>query len=170
MSDQKNQISANPSFGKELVADVISIVREGRESAYAAVNASAIETYWRVGKRIVEEEQKGRLRAEYGTQLLQILSKELTSEFGKGFTDRNLRNFRLFYVQFPDFEIWHTRVANLTWSHFRSLPGRKNFTVSPRKWWNGMDAITGMSGPCTAISWPAWMRWKPKASGWIPSA
>ena len=62
MSDQKNQISANPSFGKELVADVISIVREGRESAYAAVNASAIETYWRVGKRIVEEEQKGRLR------------------------------------------------------------------------------------------------------------
>lgn len=121
MDDQKNQISANPSFGKELVADVISIVREGRESAYAAVNASAIETYWRVGKRIVEEEQKGRLRAEYGTQLLQILSKELTSEFGKGFTERNLRNFRQFYVQFPDFEIWHTRVPNLTWSHFRAL-------------------------------------------------
>jgi len=70
MDDQKSQISANPFFGKELVADVISIVREGRESAYAAVNANAIETYWRVGKRIVEEEQKGRLRAEYGTQLL----------------------------------------------------------------------------------------------------
>ena len=121
MSDQKNQISSAPSFGKNLIEDVISIVREGRESAYAAVNANATETYWRVGKRIVQEEQNGQLRAEYGTQLIRILSKELTLVFGKGFTDRNLRNFRLFYVQFPDFEIWHTRVPNLTWSHFRSL-------------------------------------------------
>lgn len=75
MSDQKNQISSNPSLGQDLVADVINIVREGRESAYIAVNASAIETYWRVGKRIVQEEQKGQLRAEYGTQLLRILSE-----------------------------------------------------------------------------------------------
>ena len=121
MSDQKNQISSDPSFGKDLVEDIINIVREGRESAYAAVNANAIETYWRVGKRIVQEEQNGQLRAEYGTQLIRILSKELTLAFGKGFTERNLRNFRLFYVQFPDFEIWHTRVPNLTWSHFRTL-------------------------------------------------
>lgn len=114
MSGKKNELSADPSFGKDLLADVIDIVRDGRESAYTAVNANAIETYWRVGKRIVEEEQMGRLRAEYGTRLLRILSKELTLVFGKGFTERNLRNFRLFHVQFPDLEIWHTRVPNLT--------------------------------------------------------
>ena len=67
------------------------------------------------------EEQGGEQRAEYGAQLLRTLSKALTGEFGKGFSERNLRNFRLFYLTFSDMEIWHTRVPNLTWSHFRAL-------------------------------------------------
>ena len=69
----------------------------------------------------VEEEQHGELRAEYGTQLIKNLSKSLTNVFGKGFTERNLRSFRQFYVLFPDYEIWHARVPNLKWTHFRSL-------------------------------------------------
>ena len=106
---------------KQLIDDVLNIVRSGRQSAFAAVNSTIVETYWRIGQRIVEEEQRGELRAKYGTQLLQTLSKTLTEEFGKGFTERNLRNFRLFYILFPDYEIWHTRMRNLTWSHFRTL-------------------------------------------------
>lgn len=61
------------------------------------------------------------MRAEYGAQLLKTLAGHLTHEFGKGFTERNLRNFRQFYIQFPDYEIWHASVPNLTWTHFRSL-------------------------------------------------
>lgn len=80
-----------------------------------------LDTYWNIGRRIVLEEQGGEQRAEYGAQLLRTLSKALTGEFGKGFSERNLRNFRLFYLTFSDMEIWHTRVPNLTWSHFRAL-------------------------------------------------
>ena len=103
------------------MTDVIHIIREGRDKAYEAVNASMIDTYWNVGRRIVLEEQNGEVRAEYGTRLLEKLAVRLTREFGKGFKERNLRNFRSFYVLFPDYEIWHARVPNLTWTHFRQL-------------------------------------------------
>ncbi|MBQ3846695.1 MAG: hypothetical protein II761_03930 [Bacteroidales bacterium] len=83
--------------------------------------SSMEDSYWHIGKRIVEEEQDGDFRAEYGTQLIRTLFKELTAVFGKGFTERNLRNFRKFYQLFPYYEIWHTKVSNLTWSHFRTL-------------------------------------------------
>ena len=98
----------------QFVSDIIKIIRDGKDKAYTAVNASMIDTYWNVGRRIVLEEQKGELRAEYGTQLLKRLAASLTKELGKGYSERNLRNFRLFYLQFPDYEIWHTSVPNLT--------------------------------------------------------
>lgn len=106
---------------KTFISDVVGIVRQGRDSAYSAVNVSMLDTYWNIGRRIVLEEQGGEQRAEYGAQLLRTLSKALTGEFGKGFSERNLRYFRLFYLIFSDVEIWHTRVPNLTWSHFRAL-------------------------------------------------
>ena len=106
---------------KTFISDVVGIVQKGRDSAYSAVNVSMLDTYWNIGRRIVLEEQGGEQRAEYGAQLLRTLSKALTGEFGKGFSERNLRNFRLFYLTFSDMEIWHTRVPNLTWSHFRAL-------------------------------------------------
>ena len=74
-----------------------------------------------IGKKIVEEEQAGTERAEYGKRLISILSDELTKEFGSGFSDRNLRNFRKFYLLFPDEKIWNACVPNLNWTHFRSL-------------------------------------------------
>ncbi len=85
------------------------------------INVVMCDTYWRIGERIVQEEQRGKTRAEYGTQLLQSLATELTREFGDSYSARNLRNFRQFYLTFKDTEIWHTRVPNLTWSHFRVL-------------------------------------------------
>ena len=79
-----------------------------------------IETYWHIGRRIVEQEQNGQERAEYGTQLIEMLSKELTRTYGKGFSSRNLWLFKQFYQTFNDLEILHTRVQNLTWSHIRT--------------------------------------------------
>ena len=76
-----------------------------------------IETYWNIGKRIVEEEQRGKERAKYGDHVLEGLSSELTTRYGKGFSARYLRSFRKFYLILPDYEIWKSRFPNLTWTH-----------------------------------------------------
>ena len=100
------------------VSDVKKLVEQGRNAAYGAVNSIMIETYWRIGQRIVEQEQKGRERADYGKQLIEMLSQELTRTFGKGFSTRNLWLFKKFYLKFNDLQILQTRLQNLTWSHF----------------------------------------------------
>ena len=83
-----------------------------------------VEAYWNVGRMIVEEEQQGKERAKYGAALLSKLSVRLTQEFGKGFTETNLRYFRQFYLAFPGQSasgICHTLCDKLTWSHYRLL-------------------------------------------------
>lgn len=103
------------------IDDIRAIVRRGRDAAYQAVNAAQVMTNWNVGRRIVEQEQHGQNRAEYGKQLLVALSDQLTREFGSGYTERHLRYCRQFYLFFPDSEIWNACVPNLSWTHFRSL-------------------------------------------------
>lgn len=104
-----------------VISDIKNLITSGQNVAYNAVNRAMIMTYWNVGKRIVEEEQSGAERAEYGKRLISILSDELTKEFGSNYSGRSLRYYRKFYLCFPDFEIWNTRVPNLNWSHFRAL-------------------------------------------------
>lgn len=106
--------------------DIKLIFEQARQKAYNTINATMIEAYWLTGKRIVEQEQQGKERADYGTYLIKILSDELTSTFGKGFGERSLRHYRQFYLAFPDLQIWNTCVPNLTWSHFRRLLGIEN--------------------------------------------
>ena len=118
MESQSNQSVASYSG---LLQDIRTIINQGRSLAYSAASAVMIDTYWKVGRRIVEEEQKGKARAEYGTQLLEKLSHTLTLEFGKGFDARRLRSYRQFFLFFPQEKIWHTCVPNLNWSHFREL-------------------------------------------------
>lgn len=103
------------------INDVKLIINQGRKQTYQYINVSMINTFWLLGKRIVEQEQKGKHRAEYGARLLKILEDELSKEFGSGFSQRNLWYYRQFYIVFPDFEIMNTRVHNLSWSHIRSL-------------------------------------------------
>ncbi|MBQ7461978.1 MAG: DUF1016 family protein [Bacteroidaceae bacterium] len=100
-----------------LFSDVCSIIETGRTKAYSSVNAIMIETYWNIGKRIVEEEQQGKERAKYGEHILEGLSKELTIRYGKGFGKRYLAYFRKFYLTIPNITILQTRLQNLTWSH-----------------------------------------------------
>ena len=106
---------------QSVITDIRNIISAGRESAYSAASTAMIMTYWNIGRRIVEQQQFGEERAEYGKHLISALSDELTKEFGKGFSERNLRNFRKFYTLFPDDKIWQTRLPNLTWSHFSYL-------------------------------------------------
>ena len=89
---------------KSIYLSIKDILTNAREKAYKAVNFAMVEAYWNVGKLIVEA-QDGNERAEYGDYLLKNLSKELTSEFGKGFTVTNLKYMRQFYLAFS---IGHT--------------------------------------------------------------
>ena len=103
------------------INEVKEILKNARQKAYTAINSAMVEAYWEIGRRIVEEEQRGKERAEYGKEILQNLSKELTEEFGKGYSYRTLREIRQFYLMFSDFEKWRTVSAKLTWSHFQKV-------------------------------------------------
>ena len=104
-----------------LVNDIRTIIETGRQAAYSAVNKSMIETYWKIGLRIVKEEQQGMERAEYGKQIIKQLSETLTHEYGKGFSPRYLAYFRKFYLTIPDIKILQTRLQNLHWSHIHRI-------------------------------------------------
>ena len=100
------------------VAEIKQILIHARTQAYTAVNSAMVQAYWLIGKRIVEEEQHGKKRANYGEEVLETLSKELTREFGRGFAISNIRDMRQFYLTFP---IHHALRGELGWTHYRLL-------------------------------------------------
>ena len=85
------------TVGRELSkfhTDIRQILQTARNKVQTNVNAAMVEAYWLIGKRIVQEEQQGEARAKYGERLLENLSRALTTDFGKGFSYANLKNFR----------------------------------------------------------------------------
>jgi predicted nuclease of restriction endonuclease-like (RecB) superfamily len=104
--------------------EVAAVLRSARARAFRAVNFAMVEAYWNVGRLIVEEEQRGKSRAEYAAFVIPNLALRLTSELGRGFGEANLKNFRQFYLAFPHVErgeIGYTLCSELTWSHYRVL-------------------------------------------------
>lgn len=114
-------MTENPIQNTKLYTDVCTIIDQGRERAYSAVSQQMIETYWNIGRRIVEEEQQGKERAEYGERIIEKLSEQLTFRYGKGFSKRYLAYFRQFYLTISDIRILQTRLQNLTWSHIHRV-------------------------------------------------
>ena len=106
------------SASSHLFAEIREVLITARRTAYKAVNFAMVTAYWNVGRLIVEDEQKGHIRAEYGKAILADLSKRLTDEFGKGFDERELRRIRQFYLVFPK---WDALRPELTWTHYRLL-------------------------------------------------
>jgi len=100
-----------PTISKVYITEIKQILKEARAKAYAAVNYSMVETYLLIGKRIVEEIQQGENRANYGEQVIKNVSKALTAEFCKGFSDRSVRQYRQFYQMFPKLPIVRTMIA-----------------------------------------------------------
>lgn len=105
----------------QFLNDIREIIDKGKAVASTTVAHTAILTYWQIGKRIVEEEQAGHSRAQYGKKIILVLAEELKSSYGRGYGQRNLAYYRKFYLAFPDKEILHTCVQNLSWSHIRLL-------------------------------------------------
>ena len=106
-----------------LLHDSQLIIESARSRAYMAINTAMVERNWLLGKRIAEEELKGQNRAEYGSEIIKRLARDLTSLYGKGFTKTNLYQFVQFYKYFP--QIFHAVSGKsnclLTWTHYRTL-------------------------------------------------
>lgn len=113
--------SGPPSTPSRLLDDVRTILRDARGNAYVAANAAMVDAYWQIGRRIVEEEQGGEARAEYGAHLIRNLARALGEEFGKGMSVANLRNFRQFYLTFPDAGKSYALRSELSWTHWRLI-------------------------------------------------
>ncbi|MCB0736524.1 MAG: hypothetical protein KDC92_03355 [Bacteroidetes bacterium] len=97
----------------QYITDIKAILSEAKQQVYTAVNSAMVQAYWLIGKRIVEEEQNGKERAEYGSYLIKNLSIELSEAFGKGFSERTLREIRQFYLTFQDLDNRHSLSAEL---------------------------------------------------------
>jgi predicted nuclease of restriction endonuclease-like (RecB) superfamily len=95
-----------------------AILEKARGAAYRAVNFAMVQAYWEIGRIIIEEEQKGEARAEYGKGLIRELSIRLTKDYGRGFDESNLRYMRLFYHTFPNCDALR---HELSWTHYRLL-------------------------------------------------
>ena len=102
----------------KLYQSVRRVIQEARRAVSRYANSAMVETYWRVGYLIVEDEQKGRRKAEYGKAVLRDLAARLTAEYGSGYDSSNLRNMRSFYLAFP---IRDALRHELSWTHYRSL-------------------------------------------------
>ena len=98
--------------------NIRAILEKARSTAYRAVNFAMVQAYWEIGRIIVEEEQKGAERAEYGKALVKDLSVRLTRDYGKGFIERNIWYMRDFYRTFPKVNALR---SELTWTHYRLL-------------------------------------------------
>lgn len=101
-----------------LFQNIKLIILESRKRVFRNANSELLQSYWQIGKVIVENEQNGSSKAEYGKATLKNLAKELTVEFGKGFDERNLNNMRAFYRSFP---IWYSLRSELSWTHYRII-------------------------------------------------
>ena len=125
----------NNLVSETLVTDLKQIILQARQGAYAAVNACMISTYWKIGQRIVEEEQQGKTRAEYGKGLIEKLANVLAIDFGSNFNARNLAYYKKFYLYFPDPSIERARSKSYMDSFQVSLAGagcRSTSLVSQR--------------------------------------
>ena len=113
-----------------LYQSIAEVIAQARQQVRQAVNQHMVQAYWHIGRLIVEQEQQGQERAEYGKQQLKQLSERLQAEFGKGFDVGNLRNMRQFYLTFPKH---YTLRSVLSWSHYRTLMRIEN--PAARQWY-----------------------------------
>jgi predicted nuclease of restriction endonuclease-like (RecB) superfamily len=108
---------------QSLKHEIGELLSKGRAQAGRAINTILVQTYWHIRRHIVEFEQSGKEKAEYGAELLNRLSKDLTLEFGKGFGRSNLFQIRQFYLKFPKIQ---TLSGQLSWSHYAEIIKAEN--------------------------------------------
>ncbi len=101
-----------------IIEEIKTLMNEARTATAWEINKRLLQTYWHIGRIIIEHEQDGKIRAQYGKRLLSELAKELTRDLGRGFSKSNLFNMRGFYIAYPNFP---DASGKLTWSHYCEL-------------------------------------------------
>ena len=101
-----------------IIKEIKNRLVNARNKAASEINTAMLQAYWDIGRIIVENEQDGNVKAQYGANLLPELSKRLTTELGRGFSRSNLQNMRNLYLEYP---ICQTLSGKLTWSHYCEL-------------------------------------------------
>jgi len=109
---------ASDILNTKIIEDIRNLLILSRQNLAQTVNSAMVQTYWNIGRIIVEDEQAGNQRAQYGKKQLQFISDKLTTEFGKGFDTTNLRKMRQFYLLFPNQDAVSLK---LSWTHYRTL-------------------------------------------------
>ncbi len=117
--DKYNGISAND---EQFISDIMAIVYTAKQKAYQAADLYQVASNWLVGRRIVEQEQHGNARAEYGKRIIALASEALTAEFGKGYSESTLRNFRKFYLSFRGLQIQQPLLAEFNQAGINQQP------------------------------------------------
>ena len=117
-NDMKKEVKKIISSTDTFVGEIRSIIDKARSTAVRSVDFCRVQMYWNIGKRIFEEEQQGKERADYGAYLIKNLAKELEPEYGSGFGERQLKFCRQFYRTYP---IGNTLRSQLNWSQYRLL-------------------------------------------------
>jgi hypothetical protein len=108
-----NELRNNP-----LLEEIKTLLHTSRQHLQQTVNTTMVQTYWNIGRLIVEDEQNGSERAEYGKKQLESIAETLTREFGKGFDARNLRKMRQFYTTFPKWDSVSTKLNRLAYKGY----------------------------------------------------
>jgi len=161
------------SSTRPLVDDIRAILRGARQRAYQAVNVLMVQAYWNIGRRIVQEEQQCKERADYGAELIRNLARDLGEEFGKGVPVANLKNFRKFYLTFPDENFLYTvcRESSEEKGHaLRSLLGgegeeEKGYALRTQLTWTHWRLIMRVENPAARD----WYIRETAEQGWRPS-
>lgn len=130
MVNKMNNTSEIPEDISALLQSIAEVVQQARNTVQVSVNTAMVKSYWHIGSLIVEHEQQGKDRAAYGQQQIKTLAQLLTSQFGKGFDARNLRNMRAFYQAYPK---WNAVRTELSWTHYRRLMRIEN--EKAREWY-----------------------------------
>lgn len=142
----------------DIRADIIALLEGARRAATRSVNAVMTATYWEIGRRIVEFEQGGAARASYGTALLKRLSRDLTSRVGRGYSERNLEQMRLFYLAWPREEISQTVSATSSARQKSQTPSAKSGSVRIRQTVFGESTDLSARAHTFPLPWSAYVR------------
>lgn len=118
MKENKRNSVGVKKNSSSLVEDIAELLKAGRKQFYSSANTILVDTYWQIGKRIVEFEQGGKEKSVYGSKLLDVLSQDLKSKYGKGFSRTNLVFVRLLYINYRKSQ---TLSDQLSWSHYVEL-------------------------------------------------
>lgn len=141
----KNVVSKKSNRRPSLFARVVALIEEARQKVASVANLAQVYTNYEIGRQIVEEEQGGKRRADYGKQVLIDLSSRLSSRFGRGFSVDNLQNMRSFYLAYSAIEIYETPSSKSSGENYETLS--RKFTLS----WSHYVLLMRISDPveCT---------------------